>query len=205
MRAGPKSRSRRRPPISELTLGANVRGPGAGAVTSSKQDTRNEIAPLLDTGSGRGRSEARVLVAVAAAAAAAVPAAAAASITTAAAAASVAALAVPAAAASPTTPIAATAAVAAAAAAPTSITASSITAAAAVEVAALLLRLELGQDLADLERELVEVLLLAEGQESLRRRASHVEDRLRRFLADADRTNSIIVVRRRALLLRDSL
>ena len=50
----------------------------------------------------------------------------------------------------------------AAAAAPTSITASSITAAATIKVAALL-RLELRQDLADLERELVEVLLLAEG------------------------------------------
>ena len=30
----------------------DVRGPGAGAVISSKQDTRNEIAPLLDTGVG---------------------------------------------------------------------------------------------------------------------------------------------------------
>ena len=151
---------------------------------------------------GGVRSEARVLVAVAAAAAA-VPAAAAASITAAAAAASVAALAVPAAAASTTTPITATAAVAAASTTTTSITATSITTAATIKVAPLL-RLQLRQDLADLERELVEVLLLAEGQESLRRRASHIKHRLRRFLADADRTNSIIVVRRRALLLRDS-
>ena len=149
------------PPASELTLGATTYERRTVTRPSSKQNTRNEIAPLLDTGNGRGRSEARVLVAVAAAAAAVPAAAAAASITTAAAA-SVAALAVPAAAASPTTSITATAAVAAAAAAPTSITTASITAAATIKVAALL-RLELGQDLADLERELVEVLLLAEG------------------------------------------
>ena len=201
MRAGPKSRSRRRPRAPPDLL------PGAPARTvtrpSSKQDTRNEIAPLLDTGSGRGRSEARVLVAVAAAAAAVPAAAAAASITAAAAAASVAALAVAAAAAAPTTPITATSPIAAAAAAPTSVRTAAVPAP-SVKIAALLLRLELGQDLTHFKGKLVEVLLLAEGEQSLRRRASHVEDRLRRFLADADRTNSIIVVRRRSISFRYS-
>ena len=165
--SSPGPRQGKNPPLaggaSELTTPGATTCSGR-APPSSKQDTRNEIAPLLDTGSGRGRSEARVLVAVAAAAAAAVPAAAAAaaSITAAAAAASVAALAVPAAAAAPTTPITATSPIAAAAAAPAAVPAAAVPAT-AIKIAALLLRLELRQNFTDLERELVEVLLLAEG------------------------------------------